>query len=193
MTTVEPTNRERCLVRDVAIMDVEAESPFRLRELLWSDGEDFFYFQSSTRKPLDEDEATRSALSRHAILVLWSLYQIAPPPGLICAPEPLPDDCYVKVDRMYHFRPEDLDRSAIWPLMIQEARYGQTLDTMVENGVIPRSDIELSLDQGIKHIHGLGLIHNDINPNNIMLDADGTLVIIDFDSCRRAGELMLRG
>ncbi|KAI3394969.1 hypothetical protein diail_2027 [Diaporthe ilicicola] len=41
---------------------------------------------------------------------------------------------------------------------------------------------------GIEHLHSLGIIHNDINPANIMLDKDGRLVLIDFDSCRRRGE-----
>jgi serine/threonine protein kinase len=40
----------------------------------------------------------------------------------------------------------------------------------------------------IKHLHSLGLVHNDINPANIMLDEDGTLILIDFDSCRYIGE-----
>lgn len=42
--------------------------------------------------------------------------------------------------------------------------------------------------EGIDHLHSLGIIHNDINPSNIMFDEDGTLVITDFDSCRRRGE-----
>ena len=41
---------------------------------------------------------------------------------------------------------------------------------------------------GIQHLHKLGLVHNDINPANIMLDEDGTVILIDFDSCRRVGE-----
>lgn len=41
---------------------------------------------------------------------------------------------------------------------------------------------------GIKHLHSLGLVHNDINPANVMLDEDGMLVLIDFDSCRYVGE-----
>lgn len=45
--------------------------------------------------------------------------------------------------------------------------------------------------EGIRHIHSLGLVHNDINPANIMFDQDGTPVIIDFDSCRRVGESLL--
>jgi serine/threonine protein kinase len=40
----------------------------------------------------------------------------------------------------------------------------------------------------IKHLHSLGLVHNDINPANIMFDEDGTLILIDFDSCRYIGE-----
>lgn len=40
----------------------------------------------------------------------------------------------------------------------------------------------------IKHLHSLKIVHNDINPANVMLDEDGTLILIDFDSCRFIGE-----
>ncbi|KAJ5555898.1 hypothetical protein N7513_003540 [Penicillium frequentans] len=40
---------------------------------------------------------------------------------------------------------------------------------------------------GLEHLHSLGLVHNDINPRNIMFDGEKA-VIIDFDSCRRIGE-----
>ncbi|KJZ72053.1 hypothetical protein HIM_08508 [Hirsutella minnesotensis 3608] len=43
------------------------------------------------------------------------------------------------------------------------------------------------VESGIRHLHSLGLVHNDINPSNIMLHND-TAVIIDFGSCRRLGE-----
>jgi len=35
----------------------------------------------------------------------------------------------------------------------------------------------------LMHLHGLGYCHNDVNPDNVMLKADGTAVLIDFDSC----------
>ncbi|PBK94379.1 hypothetical protein ARMGADRAFT_991497 [Armillaria gallica] len=182
-------------------MDMEAADPFHLREILWSDGEDFFHLQL----PCDKDDEARSA-RRDAKLVPCSLYQTIPPPELLCAPEP-----------------------AIWQYMIQEARvcetlmkyphqnvaryygyvekdglmvglcfkrYGQTLSEAVRTGLIRREDVEPSLDQikrGIEHTHGLGLVHNDINPRNILFDVDGKLIIIDFDSCRKQSESMLDG
>jgi serine/threonine protein kinase len=42
------------------------------------------------------------------------------------------------------------------------------------------------LESAIGHLHSLELIHNDINPSNLMLDGNEP-VIIDFGSCRRKG------
>ncbi|CAL5865819.1 uncharacterized protein PFLUO_LOCUS25 [Penicillium psychrofluorescens] len=45
---------------------------------------------------------------------------------------------------------------------------------------------QLWLDQverALRHLHSLGIAHNDINPTNIMVEGDKA-VIIDFDSCR---------
>lgn len=47
------------------------------------------------------------------------------------------------------------------------------------------------VEMGIRYLHSLGLIYNDINPSNIMIDEDtnkDTSIIIDFDSCRPVGE-----
>ncbi|EAS37183.3 uncharacterized protein CIMG_02537 [Coccidioides immitis RS] len=43
------------------------------------------------------------------------------------------------------------------------------------------------IESGIKHMHTLGLIHNDLNPSNVMMDKRDIPVIIDFDSCQREG------
>lgn len=54
-----------------------------------------------------------------------------------------------------------------------------------------RENMETRLEgvlAAIKHLHSLRIVHNDINPANIMLDEDGTLILIDFDSCRYIGE-----
>lgn len=46
------------------------------------------------------------------------------------------------------------------------------------------------IKSGIRHLHSLGLVHNDINPNNIMFQGSNVPVIIDFDSCRQPGSLL---
>ncbi|KAJ0162185.1 hypothetical protein CTA2_4967 [Colletotrichum tanaceti] len=43
------------------------------------------------------------------------------------------------------------------------------------------------IEDGLKHLHSLKLVHNDLNPSNIMMDGR-TWVIIDFGSCRYEGE-----
>lgn len=43
------------------------------------------------------------------------------------------------------------------------------------------------IESGIRHLHSLGLVHNDINPTNIMRDGDKA-IIIDSGSCRAVGE-----
>lgn len=49
------------------------------------------------------------------------------------------------------------------------------------------STVLAGIESGIRHLHSLGLVHNDINPSNIMLDGDQA-VIVDFGSCRPVGE-----
>lgn len=42
------------------------------------------------------------------------------------------------------------------------------------------------VESEMRHLHSLGILHNDINPSNIMLDGN-IPVIIDFDSCGQEG------
>jgi serine/threonine protein kinase len=49
----------------------------------------------------------------------------------------------------------------------------------------------MGIESGIQHLHRHGLIHCDINPSNIMFERkNDTPIIIDFDSCRRRGDLL---
>ena len=65
---------------------------------------------------------------------------------------------------------------------------GSTLRAYMERRG-PLSDLEtkniaLQICNGLKQVHKLGIVHRDINPNNIMLAADGTVKIIDFGISR---------
>ncbi|KAM0420946.1 hypothetical protein ACHAPT_011336 [Fusarium lateritium] len=44
-----------------------------------------------------------------------------------------------------------------------------------------------ALESAVDHLHSLGLAHNDINPENIMIK-DGMPVLIDFGSCQPEGK-----
>ncbi|KAF1993989.1 hypothetical protein P154DRAFT_47441 [Amniculicola lignicola CBS 123094] len=46
---------------------------------------------------------------------------------------------------------------------------------------------------GVRHLHSLGLAHNDLNPSNIALDSDDNPIILDFGSCKKFGEELLSG
>lgn len=44
---------------------------------------------------------------------------------------------------------------------------------------------------GVRHLHSLGLAHNDLNPMNILLDGLDKAITIDFGSCAKLGEQLL--
>lgn len=70
-------------------------------------------------------------------------------------------------------------------------RYEYTISEAVRDDLIPvdrRAAILEGIAAGLQHLHSLGLVHNDINANNIMFDEQLNPVIIDFDSCRKEGE-----
>jgi len=74
-------------------------------------------------------------------------------------------------------------------------RYEMTLADRLNDQHCPLNrDVCLSgIELGLKHLDSLGLIHNDVNPCNIMFQADDIPVIIDFDSCQREGDKLLKG
>ncbi|KAJ5885106.1 hypothetical protein N7495_009616 [Penicillium taxi] len=49
------------------------------------------------------------------------------------------------------------------------------------------SHILTGIESGIRHLRPSGLVHNDINPSNMMIENDRA-IIIDFRSCRKLGE-----
>jgi serine/threonine protein kinase len=73
-------------------------------------------------------------------------------------------------------------------------KYGVTLSQRVKDSrPFDRKLCLSNIHKGVEHMHMLGLIHCDINPNNILMDGDNP-VISDFDSSQENGnELGLKG
>lgn len=68
-------------------------------------------------------------------------------------------------------------------------RYKMTLDERLQDTkAFDRDACLREIELGIRHLHSLGLIHNDINPANIMVDDCDRSVIIDFDASYHHGE-----
>lgn len=66
-------------------------------------------------------------------------------------------------------------------------KYPTTLSQRLKDGApFDKTRCLQGIESGIRHMHELGLIHNDINPLNIMMDGDNP-IIIDFDSCKAEG------
>ncbi|KAG6059726.1 hypothetical protein E4U32_003836 [Claviceps aff. humidiphila group G2b] len=69
------------------------------------------------------------------------------------------------------------------------ANYTMTLHQRME--VSTPFDKELCLEgieRGIRHLHSLSIVHNDIKPKNIMLDETDRPIIIDLDSWKQKGQ-----
>ena len=75
--------------------------------------------------------------------------------------------------------------------VVTEFIEGQTLaQWMIDN---PKPDIETvrsiveQIAKGLRAFHRMEMLHQDLRPNNIMIDKTGTVKIIDFGSTRVAG------
>ncbi|KAG6198424.1 hypothetical protein E4U35_007080 [Claviceps purpurea] len=74
------------------------------------------------------------------------------------------------------------------------AKYKVTLDERVQDSTPLNKDLFLEgIGRGIRHLHSLGIVHNDINPDNVMLDELDRPIIIDFDSWGREGQKLSPG
>jgi serine/threonine protein kinase len=79
-------------------------------------------------------------------------------------------------------------RGHITGLLLDKYPYdlGQYLkDSM---GKIDKEAFVAALDSAVQHLHSLGLAHNDINPGNILINAERMPVLVDFGSCCEIGQ-----
>ncbi len=73
--------------------------------------------------------------------------------------------------------------------LVMEFLKGQTLGKRIEKqGKLPArevQDIALKLLDALEVVHGAGMLHRDIKPDNVFLHQDGRVVLIDFGSARQ--------
>ena len=74
--------------------------------------------------------------------------------------------------------------------IVMEYAEGETLGDLLERrGVLEEAlllRILLPLSDGLAEVHGVGFLHRDIKPGNIVIRADGSPVLVDFGTARQA-------
>ena len=96
-----------------------------------------------------------------------------------------------RISNAHVLKPCDMTRKRSYLYVTSEFISGRTLrQWMIDN---PKPDIEVvrgiveQIARGLQAFHRLEMIHQDIRPDNIMIDAIGTVKIIDFGSTKIAG------
>ncbi|KAJ4174304.1 hypothetical protein NW754_004719 [Fusarium falciforme] len=49
------------------------------------------------------------------------------------------------------------------------------------------------IEAGLRHLHSLGFAHNDLNPANVMVDAEDRPIVIDLGATRPLGQVLHQG
>lgn len=78
----------------------------------------------------------------------------------------------------------DYGEEAGRPFMVMEFLVGQTLRQAIAKGALPdttgRVRIALQVARALDHIHSLEVLHRDVKPDNVHLDASGRAKLMDF-------------
>ncbi len=96
-----------------------------------------------------------------------------------------------RIDNAHVLKPCDQTRKRNYLYIVTEYIEGQTLAQWMADH--PRPDVETvrniieQIARGVQALHRQEMLHQDLRPNNVMIDRNGTVKIIDFGSVRVAG------
>ncbi len=96
-----------------------------------------------------------------------------------------------RIDNAHVLKPCDQTRKRNYVYIVTEFIEGKTLAQWIIDNPYP--DIETvrniveQIAQGLRALHRQEMLHQDLRPNNIMIDTSGTVKIIDFGAVRVAG------
>jgi serine/threonine protein phosphatase PrpC len=98
-----------------------------------------------------------------------------------------------RIDNAHVLKPRLQSRKRNYLYVVTEYVEGKTLaQWMIDN---PRPDLEVvrgiveQIAKGLQAFHRLEMLHQDLRPQNVMIDTTGTVKIIDFGATKVAGVL----
>ena len=90
----------------------------------------------------------------------------------------------------------DVDATGDAPALVMELVSGESLAARIDrDGALPPREaaaIVADLAEGLFHAHQQGVIHRDIKPGNVLLDADGRTRLVDFGIAHSLAEAAAR-
>ena len=90
----------------------------------------------------------------------------------------------------------DVDATGDAPALVMELVSGESLAARIDReGALPPREaaaIVADLAEGLFHAHQQGVIHRDIKPGNVLLDADGRTRLVDFGIAHSLAEAAAR-
>ena len=96
-----------------------------------------------------------------------------------------------RISNAHVLKPAEQTRARNFIYVVNEYIKGQTLaQWMTDNPAPDIETVRLIIEQiakGLRAFHRKEMLHQDLRPENIMIDQDGTVKIIDFGSARVAG------
>jgi serine/threonine protein phosphatase PrpC/predicted Ser/Thr protein kinase len=96
-----------------------------------------------------------------------------------------------RIDNAHVLKPCLQTRSRNYLYVVTEFLEGQTLTQWMIDNPAPELEVVRSIVEqiakGLQAFHRLEMLHQDLRPDNIMIDKTGTVKIIDFGSARVAG------
>ncbi|HYC80344.1 MAG TPA: serine/threonine-protein kinase, partial [Solirubrobacterales bacterium] len=67
------------------------------------------------------------------------------------------------------------------PYLVMELVPGEDLGALISRGeAVDRGRLARQLLAALAHIHGAGIVHRDVKPQNVLIEADGNAKLIDF-------------
>ena len=81
-----------------------------------------------------------------------------------------------------------VDDSEGVPVIVMEYVDGQPLEMLLEAGALAAertANLGRQMARGMAHAHGLGIVHGDLKPANLLVTRDGVVKITDFGLSRR--------
>jgi serine/threonine protein kinase len=89
-----------------------------------------------------------------------------------------------------------INKSMLWKvteaLLVMELFDGQPLDVALPGSIPAKVRLFIDVARGLDALHGMGFVHCDLKPNNILVSPAGTIKIIDFGQACPVGTAKVR-